>query len=347
MNQQQQSILLTLPDGTQNPLQEPTRRVASNPTEAGVQFDADELERGRSRVKATRRLSNDKSNSTSRSTSRAASRVRSEEFLKWTVLRRDPSMRLHRETHGSGDESSTDSEDSSLMEEVSDEEQVSDVENDHEIDEQMQYDMGSRVLPNYVMSISEVLDTSKRWISDNELREAHDQDGHQPPSADYTSLPGGYSRAVQLLSKGRGATTQRNYILCTDLTTEANYALAYVIGALVSSGDTLYLVHWDGKSNVGSSRERLLRNVAALRQQVLHKLDCAAAALVDLDVVILSLTHPYPKHLLSEMIYALKPITLCCSLSLVLTTLQNFVCSVPTLVIRKKLKRSRKKGISD
>ncbi|CDH17441.1 uncharacterized protein ZBAI_09229 [Zygosaccharomyces bailii ISA1307] len=98
---------------------------------------------------------------------------------------------------------------------------------------------------------------------------------------------------------------------------------------------------------VGASRERLLRNVAALRQQVLHKLDCAAAALVDLDVVILSLPHPYPKHLLSEMIYALKPITLCCSLSLVLTTLQNFVCSVPTLVIRKKLKRSRKKGISD
>lgn len=270
--------------------------------------------------------------------------MQSEEFLKWTVLRRDPSMRLHSGTSGSGDDSSSDSEDSSLMEEVSDEEQVSDVENDLEIDEQMQYDMGTRVLPNYAMNIGEVLETAKSWISENETQESSQK---VQQGGEYTSLPGGYSRAVQLLSRGRGATTSRNYILCADLTTESQYALAYVIGALVNSGETLYLVHWDGKNNVGSSRERLLRNVAALRQQVLHKLDCAAAALVDFDVVILSLTHPYPKHLLSEMIYALKPVTLCCSLSLVLTTLRNFVCSVPTLVIRKKLKRSKRKGISE
>ncbi|CAR26718.1 ZYRO0B16500p [Zygosaccharomyces rouxii] len=339
----QKSILLTVPDGTRTVLLDEPHRRHSLAEPGGVQFDSEQLERGRSRVKAARGI---KSNSGSRSRSRNPSHVRNGEFLKWTVLKRDPSMRLHKKPHGNGignnaddeeeEEEDEDQEDEDL---VSDEEQVSDVENDLEIDEQMHYDMGTRVLPNYAASINEVLASTKSWISTYESQET-------TQDVSFTKLPGGYSRCCQLLSRGKGATTRRSFVLCTDLTTESHYALAYVIGALLNNGDTLYIVHWDGKQP-GSSKETLEQSVKSLRQHVLHKLDCASASLQDLDVVLLSLSHPYPKHLLSEMIYALQPIALCCSLSLVLTTLQNFVCSVPTLVIRKKLKRSKRKGISD
>lgn len=340
----QRSILLTLPDGTQNNLTDGHGRRHSSSEAAGVQFDSEQLERGRSRVKASRDI---KSNSGSRSRSRHPSRLRGEEFLKWTVLKRDPSTRLRERSHDDNidddnadneeDESDDDQDDDG---QVSDEEQVSDVDNDFEIDEQMHCDMGTRVLPNYVVPINEVLFSTKPWISTYESEQETTQD------VSFTKLPGGYSRCCRILSKGLGATTSRSFVLCTDLTTESHYALAYVIGALASNGDTLYIVHWNGKQ-LDNDKESLEHSIKSLKQHVLHNLDCASANLEDLDVVLLSLTHPYPKHLLNEMIYALKPVALCCSLSLVLTTLQNFVCSVPTLVIRKKLKRSRRKGISD
>ncbi|GAV52708.1 hypothetical protein ZYGR_0AG06990 [Zygosaccharomyces rouxii] len=340
----QKSILLTVPDGTRTVLLDEPQRRHSLADAGGVQFDSEQLERGRSRVKAARGI---KSNSGSRSRSRNPSSIRHEEFLKWTVLKRDPSMRLHKRPHvgSSGNSADEDEEDEDEEEEdldddqVSDEEQVSDVENDLEIDEQMHYDMGTRVLPNYAVSINEVLASAGSWISTHESQE-------KTQDVSFTKLPGGFSRCCQLLSRGKGATTRRSFVLCTDLTTESHYALTYVLGALLNNGDTLYIVHWDGKQP-STSRETLEQGIKSLRQQVLHKLDCASASIQDLDVVLLSLTHPYPKHLLGEMIYALQPIALCCSLSLVLTTLQNFVCSVPTLVIRKKLKRSKRKGISD
>lgn len=339
----QKSILLTVPDGTRTVLLDEQQRRHSLADTGGVQFDSEQLERGRSRVKAARGI---KSNSGSRSRSRNPSSIRNEEFLKWTVLKRDPSMRLHSKPQIVRNDNSTndkdeDEEDENLDDddEVSDEEQVSDVENDLEIDEQMHYDMGTRILPNYAVSVNEVLASANSWISTHQSQE-------KSQHVSFTKLPGGYARCCQLLSRGRGATTRRSFVLCTDLTTESHYALAYVLGALLDNGDTLYIVHWSGKQPT-TSRELLEQGIESLRQQVLHKLDCASASLQDLDVILLSLTHPYPKHLLGEMIYALQPIALCCSLSLVLTTLQNFVCSVPTLVIRKKLKRSKRKGISD
>lgn len=345
MSDKHKSILLTVPDGTRTVLLDQPQRRHSSADAGSVQFDSEQLERGRSRVKEARR---NKSNSGSRSRSRNPSSVRNEEFLKWTVLRKDPSMRLRKNPHdvtsrkGIDDAEQDEDEDFEDLDadaQVSDEEQVSDVENDLEIDEQMHYDMGTKVLPNYVVSINEVLASTNPWISTHESQEAN-QD------INFTKLPGGYSRCCQLLSRGKGATTGRSFVLYTDLTTESQYALAYVIGALLNNGDTLYIVYWDGKQP-STSNTTLEHAIKSIREQVLHKLDCASASLQDLDVVLLSLTHPYPKHLLSEMIYALEPIALCCSLSLVLTALQNFVCSVPTLVIRKKLKRSRRKGISD
>ena len=126
------------------------------------------------------------------------------------------------------------------------------------------------------------------------------------------------------------------------------YALAYILPALVNNGDTLYIVHWEGNSKHGD-KDKMIANVARLRKHAMHLTDCISAVIDDLDLVILSVTHPYPKHFLNEMIYGLKPKALCCSLSVVLSPsgLQHYVCSIPMLVIRKKLKRLRRKGINE
>ncbi|CCD25342.1 Imp21p NDAI_0F00230 [Naumovozyma dairenensis CBS 421] len=380
----------------------------TTPTTA-VQFDAEEIERGRSRIKnstthanvntnanpnnntnnnmerSNRRIGGSLSTSRSRSRSRASSRIREEEFLKWTVLRQDPSMRLQNlneniakynkkkkknelkeqknlkkkrsetddeqteeEEEEEEDVTDTDSDeddeddDEDESDEESDEEQVSDIENDVEIDEAFNYDLGMKVLPNFCSSINDILDTAKPWIAKYE----ESIKGKENEGVNFTTLDGGYIRAMQLLTKGKGASMDfdpmkpagRCYILYTDLSSESTYALTYMMGAVLNNGDTLYIVHWE--SSKVANEKLMQENVGRVRKHVMHMFDCVSAVIDDLDVIILSLTHPYPKHLLNEMIHGLKPVSIACSLTIILSTLQNFVCSVPTLVIRKKLKRS-------
>lgn len=366
------SILLTTPHGVQSQLhheqnkdeqQGRSLKSTENQSNGGVQFDSEQLKRGRSRTKmrngssATSYLSL----SRSRSGSRASSRIRQEEFLKWTVLRRDPSMRLklsdtkakvdqhEADVSDSGDSDASDDdhdteeeEDSTYQDDVSDEEQVTDADNDIEIDAEFHYDLGMKVLPNFVVSLNDVLDSNKQWVQKyEESIKGHENDGVQT-----ATLLGGYTKSMQKLTKGKGSTNDRSYILCADLTTESQYALTYVMGSVVCNGDTLYIIHWDNQTHY-DVESKLLDNVARIRKHVMHMFDCVSAVIDDLDVIILSLQHPYPKHLLNEMIYGLKPVALCCSLSMILTSLQNFVCSVPTLIIRKKLKRIKKKGINE
>lgn len=401
--------------------------VATTPA-GGVQFDSEQLQRGRSRIKrrsdfvaknnendsnSSRSRSRSFSRSRSRSRSRTASRIRDEEFLKWTVLRQDPSMRLHNykmkynhktkryvaddddggkvydeeDEEDDDDEGSVKNEDEDEEEdedededeedeeeeeeddddEESDEEQVSDIENDASINEQFNYDLGTKVLPNFCISINEVLESSTPWITRYES-EPHDK---QDDDINITELEGGYIRGVLTLSReGPSVNDQQedsvtnepkqesepnepiketndSYILYVDLTSESIYAITYVMGTLVKNGDTVYIVHWHSDRKDCVSDADITKNIVKLRNTVLHLFDCVNATIDNLDVVILSLTHPYPKHLLNEMINGLQPIALCCSLSMTLSGLQNFVCSVPTFIIRKKLKRAKKKGIFD
>ncbi|QHS73869.1 Imp21p [Saccharomyces paradoxus] len=343
----QKSILLTKPDGTQSNL-----HSTKPETPTTVEFDSEQMERGhrergRSKKKRGERDSNVSSLSRSRSRASSRSRVREEEFLKWTVLRQDPSMRLRvvdvdSEEEGEGNDDDDDDGDD-MDEEESDEEQVSDIENDLEIDEEFHYDLGMKVLPNFCTSINEVLESSKAWIAKYEISIR----GHENEGVSLEQLEGGYVRAIQLLTKGSGAESgnQRSFILYTDLSGESTYALTYLMGAAVNQGDTVYIVHWEPSKPTDDSQ--MFTNVARIRKHVMHLFDCVAGVLDDLDVVVLSLTHPYPKHLLNEMIHGLKPVALCCSLSVILSTLQNFVCSVPILAVRKKLKRAKRKGISE
>ncbi|KAK5961754.1 Imp21p PWA37_001127 [Arxiozyma heterogenica] len=436
----------------------------------GVQFDAEQLQRGRSRIKkrndnvsrsrdlvdtngnpvniassslhvaginnanssqsshrGSRSGSRSFSRSRSRSRSRTASRIRDEEFLKWTVLRQDPSMRLHNykikysnsgksasskkkknknnnenededkeedtdeeeafedteDSEDTGDDTEDEEEDEEeeeeddddTDEEESDEEQVSDIENDNSINEQFNYDLGTKVLPNFCSSINDVLESSKPWIDKYETENPSNND----PNINISSLEGGYLRGILTLNKrgplnsNNNATTtattttaeakttnyntetieneninEDSYILYVDLTSESIYAITYVMGTLVKNGDTVYIVHWhsDGRDDF-VKKESIVNNIIKLRNHVLHLFDCISATVDNLDVIILSLTHPYPKHLLNEMINGLQPLALCCSLSMTLSGLQNFICSVPTFIIRKKLKRTKKKGIFD
>lgn len=435
----------------------------NHPSSMGVQFDAEQLQRGRSRIKrrsdnmskgndtansngnllgAT--LTNNNNNSSgnhpnhfrsrsgsrsfsrsrSRSRSRTASRIRDEEFLKWTVLRQDPSMRLHnykvKYSHNGNknrsnirnendknnrtedededtddkefdddsddteeddeeededdddeeDEDDYDEDDEDDDDEESDEEQVSDIENDNSINEQFNYDLGTKVLPNFCISINDVLESSKPWIDKYESE--HPNDTTNDSNINICSLEGGYIRGVLPLNKRGPLTSNENadnntttttntntneliettnndsYILYVDLTSESIYAITYVMGTLVKNGDTLYIVHWHSDSKDDFvKKDDIIKNIIKLRNHVLHLFDCISATVDNLDVIILSLTHPYPKHLLNEMINGLQPLALCCSLSMTLSGLQNFVCSVPTFIIRKKLKRPKKKGIFD
>lgn len=428
------SILLTNPDGFQSHLFEPstshTNDVAniehvvpadepepiSPETQRGgsvdgtggmgVQFDSEQLKRGRSRImKRDIAVRNDssgsrsnsksvgsmsRSRSRSRSMSRSRSRIREEEFLKWTVLRQDPSMRLYNVKHknikkknvvdkkvteedeeeeegeGHSEDSEEDDEDEDdEEEEESDEEQVSDIEDDAEIDSKFDYDPGMKVLPNFVVSINDVLESKKPWIA-KFVRDGGDAKIEE--GIKFDKMDEGYVRGLKLLTKrldieGPVADTIQSttiegdaknntesngncYILYVDMSSESMYALTYLMGTIVNNGDMLYIVHWES-SGKNVSEDIIRQNIFKLGEHCYHLFDCISGVVDTLDVIILSLTHPYPKHLLNEMISTLKPQTLCCSLSMILSGLQNFVCGVPTLVIRKKLKRTKKKGIME
>ncbi|SCU77451.1 LADA_0A00518g1_1 [Lachancea dasiensis] len=289
-------------------------------------------ERGRTREKR-----GPSSASGSRNGSRTMSRMRGDmdEYLKWTVLHHDPSERLTLGERGHA-EGSDDEED------VSDEEQVSDVDNELDIDTALGYDLGARVLPNFVSSLWEVLQGEKMWTSQYQQR----QDGKAAPAAVH-ELSGGYARAMEVVhgAKSDSPSVEQgsSYILYLDLTTESFYALLYVFGAVLSSKDTLYVVHVSARV----PNDVLQSNVSRLKAQTAYLLDASAAILDSISVVLLSVSHPYPKHLLNEMVLAVEPLALCVPLSLVLSSLQNYVCPIPTVVIRRKLKRVKKKGISE
>ncbi|SCV02571.1 LAMI_0H00694g1_1 [Lachancea mirantina] len=299
-------------------------------------------ERGRTREKRSTAggvYSRSGSGNTSRGSSRASSRIKveSDAHLKWTLLRRDPSERLQ------GDDDDKSQEEG---EEASDEELVSDVENDADIDETLDYDLGSRVLPNYTVNLFSLVSSRPAWLAAYNKEQAPDK--HEVRVDDMGS---GYLRAADIFHSQKSDDTEDSskrdsgsrYIAFVDLTTESMYSVGYVVGSVLSSNDTLYVLHHSGTGTA----DQLRANVGQLRANVAFALDAAAASLENIKVVILSVTHPYSKHLLNELILAIEPISLCVPLSLVLSKLQSYVCPVPTLVIRRKLRRSKRRGITD
>ncbi|SCV06222.1 LANO_0H24784g1_1 [Lachancea nothofagi CBS 11611] len=289
-------------------------------------------ERGRTREKK-----GSSSSGISQNRSRTSSRLRGDmgEYFKWTVLRHDPSERLEIDDREGSEESDNE-------EDVSDEEQVSDVENELDIDAALGYDLGARVLPNFVTSLWDVLQAEKQWVANY-----HQELAKNAASIQVEEISGGYARAIEVLhgpkSEKSNLEKGSSYVLYLDLTTESFYALLYVFGAVLNPNDTLYVLHVSPKVSL----DKLQSNVSQLKAQSAYLLDASAAILDSINVVVISASHPYPKHLLNEMVLAIEPMTLCVPLSLVLSSLHNYVCPIPTIVIRRKLKRSKKKGINE
>lgn len=347
------------------------------PEPAGIQFQTDEVPRGRGRT-SKRTSGNISSGTTSRSLSRSRSRAesvaRDEEMLRWTILQRDPSMRLaffnsatnnnnmrrhsmssstvnlaakKNESHNNNDDdnsSQTSNEYPFDDDDISDEEQVSDIETEADVEEDFQFELGNKVLPNYNIDINTVLESGKKWIRSYEA----DVKGHEKENIDLAVDDEGYARAIEGYTKGNGGNskTGNNYILYSDLSSESTYCLAYLIGALVKNGDTIYILHHEG-TNKKIPTKQLQDNVFRIKRHVLHLFDAASCVIDDIDAVIISLIHPYPKHFLTEMIHGLDPLLLIYSLKVVLSSLQNFISNVPTLVVRKKLKKTKKKTALD
>ncbi|QGN15736.1 sugar utilization regulatory protein IMP2 [Kluyveromyces marxianus] len=345
--------------------------VSAPPLFPSIKIEEPE-QRGRSRSKnrdpgatSNRSLSN-------RSLSRSLSRVSIKEqaHLKWTILNRDPSERLHKHYKNnkndiSKEEEEDDDDDEDDEQELSDEEQVSDVDNEIEIDEHLEYDLGSKVLPNFVTSITKVLDTMKPWLAKN----AESKKTADKRDIKMEEIQNGIYRALYFMSKStenqnddlKDETSEQSvckseesqkpnhtFVLYLDQMDESFgekiYTLIYTFGSVLNNGDTLYIINQcdDDKNDMLTQLNRICDHV-----EYLFESTNGVGTLDNVDVVICSMYHPYPKQLLTEMAFSLQATTIIVPLQTVLSSLQNFITSVPMLVVRKKLKRSKRRGITD
>ncbi|AAS53665.1 AFR294Wp [Eremothecium gossypii ATCC 10895] len=303
-------------------------RRTSSPIGVTIKIEEPPEQRGRTRNKQSgAAFSSSRSRTKSRSRSRVS--VTDQEFLRWTILRADPSERLHL---GAVEDEEDDDE-------LSDEEQLSDVENDYDVDAELDYDLGARVLPNFAASIQQVLDVQPTWL-------ARYRASQPAGAARVDVLQDTCTRAVRHFARHSGAPGPAGKTFLAYLedlnvsAAEKLYALTYTFGAVLANHDTLYIFVLCDAVDVESHLNRVAEQVAFL-------LDCSAAALDDLDVVVLALQHAYPRHLLTETIHAFRPAGLIVPLQIATRSLAGYVSSVPTLIVRKKLKRARRRGIFD
>ncbi|CAH02605.1 Imp21p [Kluyveromyces lactis] len=339
------------------------KHLAAPPAFPTIKIEEPE-QRGRSRSKTR-----DTGISSSRSISRSASRVsiKDQAYLKWTILNKDPSERLHLKAkkgntrdsvspgqENGGDEDEDEDEEEFIEDreddgEVSEEEQVSDVENEIEIDEHIDYDLGCKVLPNFVTPITQVLDSMKPWLAKNaEIKTEADK-----RDIKLEEIQHGIHRAVYHMSKGdniTAATSEKGHSFVVYLDqmdesfAEKIYALVYSFGSVFTNGDTLYIIN-----QCDDDTNDMLFQMNRICDHIDYLFECTngVGTLDKIDVLICSMYHPYPKQLLTEMAHSLQPSSIIIPLQTVLASLQNFITSVPMLVIRKKLKRSKRRGIAD
>ncbi|AMD23016.1 HHR247Wp [Eremothecium sinecaudum] len=318
------------------PIHAPDRSPPSEAPALNVTIKIEEPpeQRGRSRNK----LSNARSYSSSRSRTKSRSLGRpplsEHENLKWTILAHDPSERLHQRS-ALTTSFAMDEEDP-----VSDEEQISDTDLDADLD----YDLGARVLPNFAKSIQHVLDSQPAWLA------AHRASiSPQNSPLEVNTLNGTCKRAIKHIAHHRGSPPPKEspgrsfLVYLEDLSfssAEKLYALTYTFGAVIANYDTLYIL-------VQCDQDDVENHMSRVNEQVEFLLDCTSGVLDYLDVIIVTLHHQYPRHLLTEMIEAFRTVGVVVPLQIATGSLAGYVSSVPTLVVRKKLRRARRRGFHE
>lgn len=320
--------------------------ASTDPSNIGVTIKIEEPteQRGRLRNKNNDSLTYSCNRSKTKSRSISCARVIDQECLKWTILNRDPSERLHKQAPIIGGNSQvSDDENDDEEELISDEEVISDVDNNYDLDAELDYNLGARVLPNFASSIQQVVDSQPTWLA------AHRADPLAPRAKpDISVVNDSCKRAIAHIahhsSSLSGGVSPKTF-LCylEDLNSssaEKLYALTYTFGAVLASNDTFYIIIQCDANDVEAHLERVY-------EQVYFLLDCTSASLDHLDIVIVALHHQYPRHFLTEMIEAFQPAGLIVPLQIATDSLNNYVTFVPTLVVRKKLKRTKRRGICD
>ncbi|OLL25277.1 hypothetical protein NEOLI_002638 [Neolecta irregularis DAH-3] len=147
----------------------------------------------------------------------------------------------------------------------------------------------------------------------------------------------------------------RSYVVCTDMSSEAVYAMEWAIGTVIRDGDIIYAVCALEETeitvfNAEEQRKEFAEDILALCRKLLKR------TRLQVQVVIEVIHHKSPKHLLTEIIDHRDPTLVILGSrgrshlkGVLLGSFSNYLVqksSVPVMVARKKLcKTSKKRGL--
>lgn len=229
----------------------------------------------------------------------------------------------------------------------SDEEKILDA-NDDMFKNQLKYNFTDLVMPNTDIPFKDVLEQCKEWINkykaeynnqlEPELLESIDHKTFCNNTCEKLTLVLGdeHSEQPSIFHKTVEADElPKTYILQTDGSLET---IAYTITSLLKPKDQLYIVcHFEQSSLV-----KLTQSLISTAQKVLSVFDHVNTS-IDLKDVLVNITilkHHYPKHFLSGLIHAVRPVLLIVNMTIIKGWLNGFVCGVPLLVFKRESRTS-------
>lgn len=142
----------------------------------------------------------------------------------------------------------------------------------------------------------------------------------------------------RFFTKGLRNGSIASYLLYMDLSPESVNSLQYTLGAVVKSGDVLYIIN---SVNDEDDIEFYKRQSQRLTDLIRIYLNLIQDPKFKLHVVIESLNQTYPKHFLNELIKYLKPRLLIVCYKLITSELNNYISNVPMMIVKRRAKRRR------
>lgn len=229
----------------------------------------------------------------------------------------------------------------------SDEEKILDA-NDEIFKNQLKYNFTDLVMPNTDMSFKDLLEHCKEWINkyrqdynnqlEPELLEDIDHKMFCDNTCEKLTLVFGDENNNKNPFFHRSVETNelhKTYILQTDGSLET---IAYVITTILKPQDQLYIVcHLEQATLV-----KLTQLLISTAQKVLSVFDHVNTS-IDLNEVLINITilkHHYPKHFLSGLIHAVRPVLVIVNMTILKGWLNGFVCGVPLLVFKREPRSS-------
>lgn len=225
----------------------------------------------------------------------------------------------------------------------SDEEKILDA-NDDIFKNQLKYNFTDLVMPNTDMPFKSLLDHCKEWINkykqdynnqlEPQLLEEIDHKMFCDNTCEKLTLVLGDEENDKTAFFHKFVETDelpKTYILQTDGSLET---IAYVITTILKPKDQLYIIcHLEQATLV-----KLTQMLISIAQKVLSVFDHVNTS-IDLNEVLINITilkHHYPKHFLSGLIHAVRPVLVIVNMTIIKGWLNGFVCGVPLLVFKRE-----------